>query len=186
MKKVLAREVIVKIKNHWPILLLAFVAGIAVLRSPVPAAGRMQSDEERPKFYVDRVISEENVTNPMNILGAPDGRAAEIAVGGRMVLQMQKPIFPSAVDDGTVVCEGEANFGLEGWILAGGTEGSPQYAWMPLVRGYSTGGFRLTSPAGIGGTAEGSPGVTRIRISNDDRKPILVDAVVGYGRLASR
>jgi hypothetical protein len=103
-----------------------------------------------------------------------------------MVLLMEKPIFPSAVDDGTVVCEGEANFGLEGWILVSGSKDSPEYAWMPLVRGVSSGGFRLTSPAGMGGTAEGSPGVNRIRISNADTRPILVDAVIGYDRTASR
>lgn len=175
-----------KIKNHWPILLLAFGAGIAALRSPAPVAARGQSDEERPKFYVDRVMSHKDVKDPQNILGEPDGRFAEIAVGGQMELLMERPIFPSGVDDGTVVCEGEANFGLEGWILAGGTEGTAQYAWMPLVRGMSAGGFRLTSPAGMGGTPEGSPGVNRIRISNADSKPILVDAVIGYGRAASR
>jgi len=183
MNEVLAREVIVKIKNRLPILLLALGVGITALRSPVPVAAWDQSGEERPKFYVDRIISDENVKDPMNILGAPDGRAAEIAVGGRMVLQMEKPIFPSSgFDDGTVVCEGEANFGLEGWFLVGGTKDSPQFAWMPLVRGNSAGGFRLTTME----AAEGSPGVTKIRISNDDSKRILVDAVVGYGRMASR
>jgi hypothetical protein len=168
------------------LILLALCAGAAALRSPVPAAGREQGAGERPQFYVDRVMSHKDVTDPENILGEPDGRFAEIAVGGQMVLLMEKPIFPSAVDDGTVVCRGEANFGLEGWILAGGTEGSPQYAWMPLVRGVSSGGFRLTSPAAMGGTPEGSPGVNRIRISNADARPIFVDAVIGYDRTGSR
>ncbi len=164
------------------LVILALGLGASGLHPSAPAAGQ----EERPKFYVDRVMSSQDVTNPNNILGKPDGRFAELAVGGSMVLLMEKPIFPSAVDDGTVVCEGEAEYGLAGWILVAGTEGSPQYAWMPLVRGMSSGGFRLTSPAAMGGTAEGSPGVNKIRISNADNRPILVDAVIGYDRVASR
>ena len=177
-----------KNNSYGPALvLLVLWAGATAARSPVLAVGQEQAGDERPKFYVSRVISEKNVTDPLNVLDAPDGRAAEIALGGQMVLLMEKPIFPSGVaDDGTIVCEGEANFGLEGWFLVGGTKDSPQFAWMPLVRGNSANGFRLTSPAALGGTAEGSPGVNMIRISNDDTKPILVDAVVGYGRPASR
>lgn len=149
----------------------------------VSAKSPRRGQEERPKFYASRVISEENVKNAKEALGEPDGRYAEIAPGGRMVLLMENRIYPSMTsDDGLVVCKGEANFGMEGWFLLAGTKDAPQFAWMPLVRGMVPGGFRLTGQEAMGGTAEGSPGVNMIRIANDDMKPILVDALVGYGR----
>jgi hypothetical protein len=141
-----------------------------------------QGQEERPKFYVSRVISEQNVKNGLEVVGKPDGRYAEVAPSGQMVLWMESRIYPSTtLDDGTVVCKGDASFGLEGWFLVAGTKESPQFAWMPLAAGMSPGGFRLSSES-LERTPEGSPGVNMIRISNNGTAPMLLDAVVGYGR----
>jgi hypothetical protein len=162
---------------------LMLLAGLGpAVRSSVSAPGAGQNQEERPRFYARDIVLEQNVKNARQALGDPDGRFAEIGVGGQIVVLMEKRIIPSAAfDDGLVVCQGEANFGLEGWFLQAGTKEAPQYAWMTLFPGKSPGGFRLTSQDMIGGTAEGSPGVNMIRISNNDTKPILVDAVIGYG-----
>jgi hypothetical protein len=161
--------------------LLVLLAGLMppVRSSAAPGGG--QEQEERPQFYARDIVIEQNVKNAREVLGEPDGRFAEIGVGGQLVVLMKKRIIPSAAfDDGQVICQGEASFGLEGWFLQAGTEEAPQYAWMVLFPGKSPGGFRLTSQDMIRGTPEGSPGVNMIRISNNDTKPILVDAVVGY------
>jgi hypothetical protein len=164
-------------------ILAAFAAGAAVFAGslrPAPQPG--QGQEVRQEFYVARVVSSQDVKNPDEVLGKPDGRYAELAPGGQMVLLMEKAIIPSlGFDDGHVVCKGEADFGLEGWFIAGEAKETRQLAWMPLVAGRSPGGFRLTSQD-LERTPEGSPGVRMIRISNNGTKPLLLDAVVGYGR----
>jgi hypothetical protein len=158
-------------------------AGAAVLGGslrPAPRPGHGQ--EDRPKFYVARVVSSDNVKNPNGVLGEPDGRYAELAPGGRMVLLMEKPIVSSSgFDDGLIVSKGGTQYGLEGCFIADVTNEIPQRAWMPLAAGMSTGGFRLTS-MDMGRTPEGSPGVNIIRIANDGKETLLLDAVVGYGR----
>lgn len=164
-------------------VLIAVSGWIIAASFPAPGGKQEQGQEGRPKFYASRVVSEKDVKNPKEALAEPDGRYAEIAPGGQMVLLMEKLISPSATfDDGLVVCQAEASFGLEGWFLQAGTEAAPQYAWMPLFPGKSPGGFRLMSQDMIRGTLEGSPGVNIIRISNNDAKPMLLDAVVGFGR----
>lgn|GEM_PF-557960 len=176
-------EVIMKAREIFRVLtLLVLLAGLmpAVRSSAAPGAG--QDQDKRPEFYARDIVLEQNVKNAREALRGPDGRFAEIGIGGQIVVLMEKRIIPSAAfDDGQVVCQGEANFGLEGWFLQAGTEEAPQYAWMTLFPGKSPGGFRLMSQDMIRGTPEGSPGVNMIRISNNDTKPILVDAVVGYG-----
>jgi len=154
------------------VIIAAGRAGVSVM-SP----GRGQ--EERPKFYVARVISEQNVKNGPEVVGEPDGRCAEIAPGGQMVLLMENRIYPSTTyDDGLVVCKGDANYGLEGWFPVSGSQNDTQFAWMPLVRGQSPGGFRVSLINPI----EGFAGVNKIRIANNDTKPMLLDAVAGHGR----
>jgi hypothetical protein len=69
-----------------------------------------QEKEERPKFYALRVVSEKNVQNAKDSLGVPDGRYAEIPPGAQLVLLMEK----NFIDSGTLVCKGEADYGLEG------------------------------------------------------------------------
>lgn len=175
-------------KRAFPALLaLAFVAAGAAV-APVGHAGAPFSPRPgpgqpaRPEFYVARVMSSQDVKDPDEVLGKPDGRCAEIAPGGRMTLLMEKPILPSlGFDDGLVVTKGEADFGLAGWFLAGEANDAPERAWMPLVAGVSPGGFRLSSES-LDRTPEGSPGVKVLRISNNGTRPLLLDAVIGYGR----
>lgn len=169
-------------RGFFPALVLLALWGgtIAAARSPASGLRKAQDQEERPKFYVRRVVFEQNVKNSREALGEPDDRCAEIAVGGQLILLMENRIYPSTnFDDGLVVCKQEASYGLEGWFLVSGTQKDPQFAWMPLVRGRSPGSFRLAAMD----AAEGSSGVNMIRISNDDTKPILLDALVGYGRM---
>ena len=138
-----------------------------------------RGQEERPKFYASRVISEENVKNAAEALGEPDGRYAEIAPGGRMVLLMENRIYPSTTfDDGKVFIKEDSDYGLEGWFPTSGSQKDPGFAWMLLIRGQSSGGFRVALVDALAGNA----GVNMIRIANNDTKPILLDAVAGYGR----
>ncbi len=161
--------------------LVPFAAAVLVgALSPAPPPGRVQ--EVRPEIYVARVVSSQDAKDPDEVLGRPDGRFAVIAPGGRMTLLMERPILTSlGFDDGLVVTKGASDFGLEGWFLAGEAKDAPERAWMPLVAGMSPGGFRLSSES-LDRTPEGSPGVKLIRISNNGTKPLLLDAVVGYGR----
>ena len=163
------------------VFVLAVVWGGIITASGLQASGGKpaQNERDRPKFYVIRVVSEENVKDANAVLGAPDGRYSEIAPGGRMVLQMEKKIYPSTTfDDGLVVCKGEASFGLEGWFPVTSDQGKSDFAWMPLLRGQSSGGFRVAHVDEIGGNA----GVDLIRIANAGTKPLFVDAIIGYGR----
>ncbi|MGA2533736.1 MAG: hypothetical protein ABSG19_11960 [Candidatus Aminicenantales bacterium] len=160
---------------------------LMVLSGGIIAAGRARvsvmspgrAQEERPKFYATRVISEQGVVNSREALGEPDGRYAEIAPGGQMVLLMESKIYPSTTfDDGIVFVKEQADYGLEGWFPESGSKKDPGFAWMPLIKGQSSGGFRVAYVDALAGNA----GVNMIRISNNDTKPILVDAVAGYGR----
>lgn len=152
---------------------------IAAGRAGVSGMGPGQAQEGRPKFYATRVISEQGVVNAREALGEPDGRYAEIAPGGQMVLLMENRIYPSTTfDDGIVFVKEASDYGLEGWFPTSGSRNDPGFAWMPLIRGQSSGGFRVALVDALAGNA----GVNWIRISNNDTKPILVDAVAGYGR----
>jgi len=167
------------------IFILTFI--LVVLSGGIIAAGRTRvsvtiperGQEERPKFCATRVISEQGVVNAREALGEPDGRYAEITPGGQMVLLMENRIYPSTTfDDGIVFVKEESDYGLEGWFPVSGSQKDPGFAWMPLIRGQSSGGFRV----GLVDALAGNAGVNMIRISNNDTKPILVDAVAGYGR----
>jgi hypothetical protein len=165
------------------VVLVALTAGAAFMAGPHRTAVQPGQDKEsRPEFYVARVVSSEGVKNADEVLGKPDDRYAEVAPGGRMTLLMEKPIVSSTgFDDGMVVCKGEADYGLEGWFLAGRSDETAERAWMPLVAGMSPGGFRLSTRS-FERTPEGSPGISLIRISNNGTKTLFLDAVTGYGR----
>ncbi|MEN6310621.1 MAG: hypothetical protein ABFD80_03690 [Acidobacteriota bacterium] len=165
-------------KIFIPLIILSILsiatAAAALLSGPEGALG--QEQQERPKFYAKRILFEQNVKDADKALGAPDGRYAEIGVGGHLIILMEDRIFPSpSDDDGFVVLKGEANFGLAGWLPIGDDQNGTQYFWMIMVPGQG-GGFRLTVRKG----AEGTPGVNMLRIMNDDTKPIYLDALVGY------
>ncbi|MGZ7066312.1 MAG: hypothetical protein ACXVI6_08155 [Candidatus Aminicenantales bacterium] len=154
------------------VIIAAGRASVSVTRP-----GRVQ--EDRPKFYATQVILEQGVVNAREALGEPDGRYAEIAPGGQVVLLMENRIYPSTTfDDGIVFVKEQADYGLEGWFPESGSKKDPGFAWMPLIRGQSSGGFRVAHVDALAGNA----GVNMIRISNNDTKPILVDALAGYGR----
>jgi hypothetical protein len=148
-------------------------------RAPVSGLKQEQGQEGRPKFYAARVISDKNVKSAREVLGEPDGHYAEVAPGGQMVLLMENRIYPATTyDDGLVICKGESNYGLEGWFPMSGSQNEPQFAWMSLIRGQSSGGFRVSLVEPIAGFA----GVNMIRISNNDAKTLFLDAVIGYSR----
>jgi hypothetical protein len=177
-------EVGMKKRGIFPviILLVLTVGALAAARAGTsgPRPGRGQEQGERPKLYARSVVFEQNVKSSGNALGEPDGRFAEIAPGGQLVLLLEDRIYPSgSFDGGLVVVKEESHYGLEGWFLVGGTPQDPQFAWMPLVKGQSPGSFRVAVREAI----EGSAGLSMIRISNADTKPILLDALVGYGRI---
>jgi len=169
-----------RIHAYLTLAFLILSAGtVAAGRAPVPGLKRAQGQEDRPKFFAARVISEEGVVNAREALGEPDGRYAEIAQGGQLVLLMEKRIYPSTTfDDGLVFVKEESDYGLEGWFPVSGSQKDPGFAWMPLIRGQSSGGFRVALVDALAGNA----GVNMIRISNNDTKPIRLDAVAGYGR----
>ena len=142
-----------------------------------------QGKEERSKFYALRVVSEKNVQNAKDSLGAPDGRYAEILPGGQLVLLMEK----NFIDSGTVVCKGEADYGLEGWVQMQDTQDEQQnYVWMIIQREPSNrfifvGGDLYSGSVGYWGMA-----VNTVRITNFGTKSLFVDAVIGYGMEAER
>ena len=169
-----------KIQVYLTVAFLVLSAGILAAGRPSETGlKRAQGQEERPKFYATRIISEEGVINARQALGEPDGRYAEIAPGGRMVLLMENRIYPSTTfDDGKVFVKEDSDYGLEGWFPTSGSQKDPGFAWMLLIRGQSSGGFRVALVDALAGNA----GVNMIRIANNDTKPILLDAVAGYGR----
>jgi len=138
---------------------------------------------ERPKFYAICVVSEKDVLNAKNSLSAPDGRYAEILPGGQLVVIMEK----NFIDSGTVVCKGEEDYGLEGWVQMQDTQDEQQnYAWMIIQREPSNrfiflGGDPNSGMGGYWGMA-----VNTVRITNSGTKSLFVDAVIGYGMEAER
>jgi hypothetical protein len=126
-----------------------------------------QEKDERPKFYALRVVSEKNILNAKDSLGAPDGRYAEILPGGQLVLLMEKNFILS----GTIVCKGEKDYALEGWFHMQDTQDErPDYAWMIISRDLNVFAF-----------LPGYGGVDTVRITNLGNKSLFVDAVIGYG-----
>jgi len=164
--------------------LLLFLSAGLLARALIGFPGKTpgQGQPERPKFYALRVVFEKNVQNPKDSLGAPDGRYAEILSGGQLVVLMENEFYSFQIlDSGSVVCKGEANYGLEGWFQIQDTPDKQQnYAWM-IIHGdpWTPGGFRFL-PTYY--SFDGSTGVDMIRITNIGTKSLFVDAVIGYER----
>jgi len=164
--------------------LLFLSAGLTARALGCPS-GKMESpgQPERPKFYALRVVSEKNVQNAKDSLGAPDGCYMEILPGGQLVLLMEK----NFIDSGIVVCKGEEGYGLEAWVQMQDTQDEQQnYAWMIIQREPSNcfiflGGDPNSGMGGYWGMA-----VNTVRITNPGTKSLFVDAVIGYGMEAER
>lgn len=141
-----------------------------------------QEEQERPKFYALRVVSEKNVQNAKDSLGAPDGRYAEILPGGQLVLLMEK----NFVDIGTLVCKGEEDYVLEGRAHMQDTHVEQQdYAWMIINRDLSD-RFDFITGRPMRGSSSWGIAVNMVRITNFGTKSLFVDAVIGYGLEAER
>jgi hypothetical protein len=112
--------------------------------------GKTQGQPERPKFYALRVVSDKQVLNAKDSLGAPDGRFAEILPSGQLVLLMEK----NFVDIGLLVCKGEEDYGLEGRVHMQDTKVEQQdYAWVIINRDPSDRfDFITVNPNGLGGS----------------------------------
>jgi hypothetical protein len=164
-----------------PAGLLLFLSAGLLASAPGGFSGKTQdqAQPERPKFYALRVVSEKNVLNAKDSLGAPDGRYAEIPPGGQLILLMEQEFyaFPgNQPDSGIIVCKGEKDYALEGWFRIQDTKEERQnYAWMIISRNSNRFVFLL-----------GSGGVNMIRITNTGTKSLFVDAVIGYGIEAER
>lgn len=172
-------------RGFLPTGLFLFLWAGLLVRAPLGFPGEEpgQGQPERPKFYAQRVVSEKKVQNANDSLAAPDGRYAEILPGGELVLSMEKKIYPfTTLDSGTVVGQGEADYGLEGWLPIQDALGKRGYGWIPLAVGESPGGFRFSPVEPYAG----SPGLDMIRIINGGTKSLFVDAVIGYAVRAER
>jgi hypothetical protein len=163
-----------------PAGLLLFLSASILAHAPSSFPGKApgQDQPERPKFYALRVVFEKEVQNAKDSLGAPDGRYVEILPGGQLVLLMEK----NFIDSGTVVCKGEENYGLEGWVQMQDTQDEQQnYAWMIIQREPSNrfiflGGDPISGMGGYWGMA-----VNTVRITNPGTKSLFMDAVIGHG-----
>lgn len=161
-------------------LLFLSVGLLASLPDGFPGKIQDQKEQERPKFYALRIVSEKNVQNAKDFLGAPDGRFAEIAPGGRLVLLMEKRFY----DTGTLVCKGDEQYGLEGLVHMQDTGVEQQdYAWMIINRDPSNRfNFVLSGPEP--GPFGGFWGMTvdTIRITNTGTALLFVDAIIGLDK----
>lgn len=183
-------------RRFLPSSLLLFLAAGLLAPAPSGFAGKAlgQDQPERPKFYALQVVSEKNVQNAKDSLGAPDGRYAEILPGGQLVVFMENKLYPFPIfgmnpegggaqaDSGSVVGKGGADIGLEGWFPMQNMQGKQDYDWIPLE--LSATGFFISPPPLPIYSPEGSAGVDMIRITNPGTKSLFVDAVIGYGREA--
>lgn len=164
---------------------LLFLSASILAHAPSSFPGKVpwQDQPERPKFYAICVVSEKNVLNAKNSLGAPDGCYTEILPRGQLVVIMEK----NFIDSGTVVCKGEEAYGLEAWVQMQDTQDEQQnYAWMIIQREPSNrfiflGGDPNSGMGGYWGMA-----VNTVRITNSGTKSLFVDAVIGYGMEAER
>jgi hypothetical protein len=157
-------------------LLAGFLAS-GTSSSPGRAKGRRQS--EGPKFYALRVVSEKDVANAENSVGAPDGRFAEIMPGGQLVLLMEKKlsVFPVGSDSGgglaysgVIVSKGDTDSLLEGWLANHKARGAGR-AWVPLGQSST---FYYALPGG-------HLSVEMVRITNFGPESLFVDSIIGYG-----
>ena len=172
---------------------LLFLSAGLLARAPGCLSGKMErpGQPERPKFYAVRVVSEKEVLNAKNSLGAPDGGYTEILPGGQLVVIMEKELYFSpivgdggALDSGSIVGKGGAEIDLEGWFPMQDTQGKQYHDWMPL--GISGTGFLISSSPEPINSFEGSSGVDMIKITNHSTKSLFVDAVIGYDLKAER
>jgi hypothetical protein len=175
--------VMIKIRMLSASLLFFLSAGL-LARAPDGFPGKTEraGQPERPRFYAIRIVSEKDVLNAKDCLGAPDGRYAEILPGGQLVVLMEKTF----IDIGTLVFKGETDYGLEGLFHVQNTQDERQdYAWIPfwsgrfIPPGMWPGGFSF-GPGSPGLSLYGGLGVDRIRISNSGSRSLFVEAVIGY------
>jgi hypothetical protein len=157
--------------------LLLSISSLVIAPDGFSGKTQDQVQRERPKFYASRIVSENNVLNAKDSLGAPDGRYAEIQPRGQLVVLMEKSFF----DVGTLVCKGEENYGLEGRVHVQDTQVEHQdYAWMIINRGPSNHFDFITVDANSGMRGTWGMTVNMIRITNFGTKSLFVDAVTGY------
>jgi hypothetical protein len=156
---------------------------LASAPSGFPTNASRQDQPQRPKFYAMTVVSERDVLNAKDCVGAPDGRFAEILPGGQLVVRTEKTF----IDIGTLVFKGEMDYGLEALYHVQDTgEERQDYAWIIfwngkyIPPGMWPGGFSFgVGPPGF--SLYGGLGVEKIRITNAGTKSLFVDAVIGYG-----
>jgi hypothetical protein len=154
-------------------LLFLSASLLAYAPSGFPAKAPGQDQPIRPQFYALRIVCEKGVQNAKDSLGAPEGRSAEILPGGQLIVFMEK----NFIDSGTVVCKGEADYGLEGWFRIQETQDERQnYTWM-IIQRESCNRFLFFPESYIWW---GNTGVNMIRITNLGTKSLFVDAVIGY------
>ena len=170
------------------LILILFVNFLAYAPSGFYGKTLGQDQPQRPKFYAMRIVSERDVLNVKNCLGAPDGRYAEILPGGQLALLMEETF----IDIGTLVFKGEMDYGLEGLFHVQNTQAERQdFAWIPfwsgryILPGMWPGGFSF-GPGQPGLSLYGGLGVDKIRITNTGTKSLFVDAVIGYRFEAER
>ena len=167
-------------------LLFLSVGSLAIAPDGILGKALGQDQPDQPKFYALRVISEKDVLNAKDALGAPDGRFAEILPGGQLVLLMEKElyIFPTGAPDdgawlaysGVVVAKGETPAVLEGWIPVRDLQGNKRYDWIPI-------GMLAVSDHGW---PEGVVRTDKIRITNTGTESLYVDAIIGLGQEVAR
>ena len=160
-----------------------------------------QERKERPEFYALRVVSDKDVQNARDSLGAPDGRFAEILPGGQLVLQMAKGfclfVLGSSQEEGvemisgSVVGKGGADISLELWSPWQERQGKHYNGWVAVA--VSGKGFSIPIDPGLSYDSKGiSPpflgntGVDTIRITNLGTKSLFVDAIIGLDREVER
>jgi hypothetical protein len=160
--------------------LIIFFSAVLLASAPIRISEVALGQETPPRsqFYALKVVSEKNVQNAKDSLGAPDGHTAEILPGGELILLMEDKLYPFPIegtpyvrlaDSGSVVGKGGSDLTLEGWLPSWDERGWKQHYWVPLA--LSATGFCIWI------TGEG---VDLIRITNPGTKSVFVDAVVGY------
>jgi len=157
--------------------IVAFAWGLSLLLAAAPtspqATAHPATEPPRPEFYADEVLDDADVGDPENALDAPDGFFAEIRPGGELIVRMSEIIrYSDVADDGRVVTNGSARYGLAG-LFEMTEEGEP--AWQTLLPGGTPGGFKLGP-----GRFDVTQSTDTLRIVNDDTRSVFVDAVIGF------
>ncbi len=144
-----------------------------------------QGQQEKPRFYALRVVSEKNVKNAKDSLGAPDGHYAEILPGGQLVLLMEKRlyVFPVGSQDyggglaynGVIVAKGETTSVFEGWLPINEAQGGG-HAWITIGQALTI-YYILPEPI---------MRADLVRITNTGTESLFVDAIIGLDREAVR